>query len=110
MAYPKKAIIDPIRSAAFGSIGATYTAVGDSIESPIRIISITNLTDHPIYFSDDGVNDKFILPAGAGKVFDITTNRTNQENLFLSQGFYCYLKHAGVAPTSGSAYIEIIRS
>lgn len=106
MAYPKKALFEDLRTIAFGAIGAGFTAVGDAFSGPVRILSITNLTDANLIFSDDGVNDKWILPAGSGKVVDISTNRTNQENFLLAEGKYAYIKHAGVAPISGSCYIE----
>ena len=108
MGYPKEAAFETLRSIAFGSIGANYTAVGAAFSAPIRLLGITNLTDVDLYFSDDGVNNKVIIPAGAGKVFDVSTNRTIQENLFLSQGQYGWIKHTGSAPTSGSCYIETI--
>lgn len=108
MAYPKKAAFETLRTVAFGAIGAGFTAVGAAFAGPLRLISITNLTNEDLIFSDDGVNDKIILPAGSGKVFDITSNRTNQENLLLPEGKFAYIRHAGVAPTSGSCYIETI--
>jgi len=109
MGYPKEAIIDTLRSIAFGAVGAGYSAVGASFAGPVRLIGITNLTDQDLVFSDDGVNDKIILPSGAGKVYDISTNRTNQENFLIAQGKFAYIKHNGAAPTTGSCYIEIVR-
>jgi len=108
MAYPKKAAFEVLRSIAFGAIGVNYTAVGDSFSGPVRLIGITNTTNEDLLFSDDGVNDKIIIPSGSGKVFDVTANRTNQENLLIPQGKFAYIKHNGVAPTSGSCYIECI--
>ena len=109
MSYPKRAIFETIRTVAFGAIGAAFAAVGAAFGGPVRLIGLSNLTNQDLEFSDDGVNVKVILPAGAGKVFDISTNRTNQENFFLSQGDFAYIRHAGVAPASGSCYIEVIR-
>lgn len=108
MGYPKAASFETLRTIAFGAIGAGYTAVGAAFTRPLRLIGITNTTNQVILFSDDGVNDKVVVPPGAGKVFDVSTNRTNQENLFLSQGKFAYIRHAGVAPTSGSVYIETV--
>jgi len=109
MAYPKRALFETIRTVAFGGIGAGFAAVGAAFGGPVRLIGITNLTNQNLIFSDDGVNDKVIIPAGAGKVFDISTNRTNQENFLLPEGAFAYIRHAGVAPASGSCYIEIVR-
>ena len=109
MAYPKRAFFEELRTVAFGAIGAGFAAVGAAFAGPVRLIGITNLTNQNLIFSDDGATDKVIIPAGAGKVFDITTNRTNQENLLLPEGGFAYIRHAGVAPASGSCYIEVIR-
>jgi len=108
MGYPKKAIFENIKTAAFGAIGANYSAVGTAFSAPVRLIGISNLTNQNILFSDDGTNDKVIIPPGGGKVFDVSTNRTNQENFLIAEGKFAYIKHAGVAPTSGSVYIEAI--
>lgn len=108
MGYPKKAVFENIKTAAFGAIGANYAAIGTAFSSPARLLGITNLTDQNIFFSDDGVNNKVIVPPGAGKVFDVSTNRTNQENFLIAEGKFIYARHAGVAPTSGAVYIEAI--
>jgi len=106
MAYPKKVLFETLRRIAFGAIGAGFTAVGAAFTGPVRILTITNLTDHNLIFSDDGVNDKWILPAGSGKVLDLSTNRTNQENFLLAEGKFAYIRHDGVAPTTSSCFIE----
>jgi hypothetical protein len=108
MAYPKKAQFETLRTIAFGAIGVGFTAVGAAFTGPVRVINITNLTNQNLIFSDDGVNDKVIIPAGSGKVFDITTNRTNQENLLLPEGRFAHIRHTGVAPTNGACYFETI--
>lgn len=110
MAYPKRFIVDTIRTLAFGAIGAAYAAIGAVLASPCRILSIKNLTDQTILFSVDGTNDHFILPTGGFEIIDISANRTTIENFFLSQGTIFYAQHNGVAPTTGAVYIEIIRS
>ena len=109
MTYKIRGTIDAIRTLAFGGIGAAYAVVGAVLAGPVRLICFNNLTNQNLYFSDDGVNDKVIIPLGTGKVFDISTNRTRQENFFLKEGDFCYIRHLGVAPTSGSVYIEIVR-
>ena len=109
MAYPKRAIIDPVRTDGFAAIGAGYTVLGSSIASPCRAFSLINLTDATIAFSDDGVNNKFILPAGNTRIVFLTLNKTLQENYFLAEGTQFYVKHMGVAPTLGSVYLEVLR-
>lgn len=108
MGYPKQATFETLRTVAFGAIGAGYSAVGAAFTEPVRLLGITNTTDQNVFFSDDGVNDKVIIPSGSGKVFDVTTNRTNQENLFLGEGRFAYIRRAGGAPASGAVYIETV--
>jgi len=110
MGYPKKPIIDAVRTAGFGAIGAGFTAVGAALGSPARIICINNLTDQTLAFSVDGANDQFVLPSASFKLLDISTNRTTIENFFLSEGTFFYVRHLGAAPTVGAVYVEIVRS
>lgn len=108
MAYPVHAEIDTIRTTAFGSIGASFTSVGSIVDKPTRLFYVFNDTDATLYISDDGVNNKFKLPSGAFIVLDITANKIRDDGLFLRKNRYWYVKHAGVAPTSGSIDITLI--
>jgi len=110
MAYPKRFIIDTIRTAAFGAIGAAYAAVGAALASPARIYCIKNLTNENLSFSFDGVNEQIVVPPNGFELIDISTNRTNQENFFLAEGTFFYVRHRGAAPASGDIFIEVIRS
>lgn len=110
MTYKIRAIIDPIRTTAFGAIGANYTAVGAILDEPTRIFYLFNGTDQDIYFSDDGVNNKFRLPTGGFIVMDITSNKVRDDGFFMPEQRYWYVKHAGAAPTSGSIDITIIHA
>ena len=111
MSYPKRLIADAVRTIAFGAITAAYAAVGAALDSPVRIFCLSNLTNQDVYFSIDGVTDQFIVPAGSFKLIDVSTNRTTIENFFLQQGVVFYARTVGVVnPTSGSVYIDIIRS
>jgi len=109
MAYPKRITIDAARTVAFGGIGAAYAAVGGAVATAARIVILNNLTDQTLWISADGVNDQFILPAGGFKLIDVSANRTTVENYFIPEGTVFYVRHAGVAPTSGSVYVEILR-
>lgn len=110
MSYRNRAIIDAIRSVAFGSIGAAYTAVGDIVDEPTRMIYVYNGTDKSVLISDDGSSDKFIVPAGGFILLDLTTNKVRDDGFFLAENRYWYVKHAGSAPSSGSVYITLIHS
>ena len=64
---------ETLRSLAFGSIGASYTAIGTATAMPAHIIKVDNLTDAVLLFSIDGTNDHFVLPANGFILLDITT-------------------------------------
>ena len=111
MATKKGATIDPIRTVAFGSIGASYTKVGDIVDDPTRMVYIYNSTDKSLYLSDDGINDKFLVPTGAFILLDVATNTVGSASspgFFLPEQEYWWVKHAGVAPTSGAIHITLI--
>lgn len=96
---------EPIRSAAFGDIGAGYTAVGDPLANPSRLLVINNLTDTSIMISFDGVEDHIALGGSGSFVLDITSNKGVAGGLFMAQGTTFYVKEI-VSPTSGALYIS----
>ena len=100
--------IDPIRSLAFGSIAATYNKVGGVLDQPVRLITFVNDTDAGVFFSDDGVTDKFYLPAGTFKLLDICTNRFHKDVYWVVQaGTQWWVRYAS-APSKNSVYIECL--
>jgi hypothetical protein len=102
-----KLLPETIRSLAFGAIGAAYMGVGTSLTQPSRVLYLQNLTDQELLFSFDGVNDHLILPQNGFFLIDITANKTNQAMaFFVEEGTRIYVKHNGVAPLSGSAYVS----
>lgn len=99
---------DTLRSLAFGSISGTYAAVGSSFQNPVRLICITNNTDGDMLFSFDGVNNHVFVPSHSFKLFDLTTNRQQNENSFeIIAGTQVYVKQS-TAASSGSVYVETI--
>lgn len=98
---------EPLRSLAFGSIGAGYMGVGTAISNPSRIIKVDNLTDATLLFSFDGITDHFVLPANGFLLLDITANKSVSDAYFLAQGQRLYVKQSGV-PTSGAVYFTTI--
>lgn len=101
---------EPLRSLAFGSIGAAYTGIGTSVNHPLRQFFIQNLTDTTLVFSFNGVDDHFRLPRNGYWMEDITANKTIVTGFFLAEGSRLYVKHDGVAPTTGSADFTTIYS
>lgn len=103
MSYSIRILAEPVRTLAFGSIGAAYAGVGDSLDNPTRMILIQNLTDTSLMFSFDGVDDHFPLSANSYIILDISSNKTKEAGFFMSEGQRIYVKEI-VAPTSGSVY------
>lgn len=99
--------IENLRSVAFGSITANYTAIGDPFSHPITKINLFNGTDEILLFSDDGTNNKIILPGGAFILLDITLE--GEESDYASKGDSWYVKRSGI-PTSGSVYLTAFYS
>ncbi len=104
------ATIDTLRSLGSASIGAAFVAVGTPALMPVHVLCITNTTDADMIISDDGINNKLIIPKASFKLIDVSANRDefNPANvlMFAARTQY-YVKQVG-APSTGSVYIEII--
>jgi len=87
-------------------ITTSYLAIGIPSTSPVRLLQVYNGTDALIYFSDDGINNKWVLPSNAIQVMDFTTNRTvSADGLFMQLGTVVYGKYSGTPPTTGAVYV-----
>lgn len=96
----------PLRTLAFGAVGAVLTAVGTVAGDSVRILEIHNLTDQDLIGSQFGTADNFMLPSGAGMIIDVTANRTNTvQGVYLSSNTWIYVRHQGVAPTLGAVWV-----
>lgn len=107
--FTTRAQVDALRSLAFGSVGATYTAIGTAFAYQARIVCFTNTTNQDVIFSMDGATDQLIVPAGGFKLFDITMNHrpVNMDDFCFAIGTQWYVKYLS-APASGAVYIEVI--
>lgn len=108
MAYGTKVAFEAVREAAFGAITANYTAVGSATSDYVRIMAINNSTNEEVYISFDGTTNHLRLAANSFKLFDFTASSVHDDGFFLSNRTIFYVKHLGVAPTSGSVWIEVI--
>jgi hypothetical protein len=95
--------VDPLRSLAFGSIGATYLPLGTAFEHPVRILKIMNTSNTDMVISFDGINDHDYIPAGGFSLYDLTTNMNETAGWFFRIGTQIYVKYA-TAPASGSVF------
>lgn len=111
MSSSKKVYFDTLRSLAFGSISASYAAVGSALTVNPRIMCITNKTAGDMIFSTDSSNSsgQLFLPAGTFKLFDLTTNLVpgHDDNFCIAVGTQFYVKQS-TAPVSGAVYIEFV--
>jgi hypothetical protein len=99
---------DTLRSLAYGSIGSSFVAVGTALSYPARIVCFTNECDTDMTISDDGSNEKFIIPKGSFKLFDLNSNRTNADQVWLyPAGTQFSVKYVS-APGSGLVYVEVL--
>lgn len=105
----QRAQLEPLRSLAFGSISASYAAVGTPLANPCRLICFTNNTEGNMFFTRDGTTDHLFVAAGSFKLFDISTNHraVNQDDLVFETGTQWSVRQS-TAPTSGSVYIEAL--
>ncbi len=98
---------EPVRSLAFGSIGASYAAVGTAVDNEIRQFLIQNLTDVTLMFSFDGINDHFPIPSDGFFLDDIASNKSLlAQSWILAKGTTLYVKRIG-APSTGSVYFSV---
>jgi hypothetical protein len=98
-----------LRSLPYTSMADTFVGIGTPFANPIRILSIYNSTDEDLFLSNDGVNDKIVIPAHSEQVYDIGANRSSQGGwLVLSAGRRLYVRYPASAPTQGAVYVEVI--
>jgi hypothetical protein len=101
--------LDTLRTAAFGSIGRTFTAIGAAVAFQQVLLCFTNTTNQDAYISNDGVNDKIFVPAGGFKLLDIRTNHrpVNQDDFCFVIGTQWYVRNL-VDAASGNVYLEVL--
>lgn len=96
---------EPLRSLAAASVVVGYTAIGDPLVYPMRIMLVQNLTDAQVVFSLDGVNDHFTLPAGGFILLDLQANNIVKEGWNIAAQTTFYVKRVAT-PTAGNVYVS----
>jgi len=107
MAFGTRVQFNPIGTVAFGSITGSYTALGAPMPGHARIIRFSNDTNEDVLISADGVTDNLRLAANSFVLFDFSTNRIQDDGLFVEKGVQFYVKYV-LAPGSGAVWIEVI--
>lgn len=107
--YCVKAQWENLRSIAYSDVGSSYTAVGDPFLYPSRLFKIYNSTNQDLYISNDGINDKDIVPATSSFIYDFASDKSNQGGtLDLPANTTIYVLYPSSAPTSGNVYVSTI--
>lgn len=98
--------VDALRTVGFASISGTYTALGAPFAHPMRMVCIVNNTDADLFFGFDGVLTNLIVPKNGFKLFDLSTNREENNTFFaFAVGTQFYVKGS---PSMGSVYLEAV--
>jgi len=93
---------DAVREVAFGSITASYANLGAALSNDAFAITLHNNTDVDLYFSWDGTDDHYKFPPTTARSKDWKTN-----DMIRKAGDRLKIKHAGSAPSSGWASLEV---
>lgn len=93
------------RETAFGSITGSFTKIGTTFADTFSILYVQNFTDVNIDFSIsyDGVDTTFTLAPGGIICSDMDTNQVQ-----ISAGESAWVKHRGVAPSSGFVQVSSV--
>jgi len=110
MAYGTRVTFEPLRTAAFGAITGSYSAVGGPLLDHARLINFSNTVNQSILISIDGVTDQLFLAPDSFEILDLTANKVRDDGLFLARGTILYARYPGSAGTSGTLYIGVMQS
>lgn len=106
MAQGIRVTFDAVREAAYGSIGASYAAVGSATTDYVRLVSMNNGTNAEVYVSLNNSTNHFRVVANGFKLLDLTANKQSNAQLYLEKGTTFSVKHVSGAPTSGTFWVE----
>lgn len=108
MAFGTRAKFDAVREVAFGGISGTYAVVGSPLTDHARIIRFVNSTNVEVYITTDPTLDQIRMAASSFVLYDFSTNRIQNDGLFVHIGTQFYVKQVSGAPASGGVWIEVI--
>jgi hypothetical protein len=98
---------DAVRSVAFGSITASYTALGTTFGHAMRVLHFINNTDGDVMISFDGTTDNVPVIAPGFSLYDLTSDQDSNEMFRYEVGTQLYIKYL-TAPTKGTFYVVAI--
>lgn len=98
---------EAVRLVAFGSVGASYAALGTATAKEAAFLMITSSLDKDAYLSFDGSTDHIYIAAGQILPFDIQGNHAGTGTLTLPKGTTIYQKR-GPGGASGSGNLVVM--
>ena len=97
-----------MQSRAASTYNNTYQTLGNALSAPAVIAKIVNNGSVDLLISTDGTTDNDIIPANSFCLYDLRTNRGDDEDDFMfRQGTQFYVK--GAAAGTGTVYLVVIR-
>lgn len=108
MAYGTKVQFEPIRQIANGAIAESYSPIGTPFIDHCRLMRIVSTLNEEVYISIDGINDHIRMANNSFFIMDFTTNKVQDDGLFLSVGTVIYVRQADGIPMSGNVWIEVL--
>jgi hypothetical protein len=108
MTYGTRVKIDAVRQLAYTALSTSFTALGGPTTTHTRIFRLVNTTNTDVYISVDGVTNNFRLASGSFLLLDLSTNRIQDDGLFLMVGTQFYVATVTGSAASGNVWLEIL--
>lgn len=96
---------ETLRSRNSTTFNGTYQTIGTPLNNPACIIKMVNNSTVLVTVSLDGITDMDILPPNSFFLYDISSDKSHTENLFLKKGTQFYVN--GAAGT-GFVYLVVL--
>ena len=106
MGYGTRVTFDAGRELAFGSMGATFVAVGSPLSDHVRLLGLNSSLNAEVYVSFDGVTDHLRMASNSFKLYDLSANKIRDDGLFLAAGTQIYVREVSASVASGAFWIE----
>ena|ERR1051326_2611369 len=98
---------DAWRSVAFGSITASYVALGTRLGHAMRVLHFINATNGDCAISFDGSTDNIPILADSFALYDLTSDQDSNEQFRYEKGTQLYIKYLN-QPTTGTFYVVAV--
>lgn len=97
---------EELRSLAAGSVGASYTNLGDPLSNAAVIFHLQNNTNDDILVSFFDDEDHEFVGVGSFLLIDVAANRSNTgSSRVIPAKTQVKVKHTGSAPSTGTVYL-----